>query len=140
VKGTGIARLAFAALLALAIGAPAAPVPKELKVRSDVERMQGLWKEEAGSSHWHFKGDKLYAGGNATPDAGGYAYSLTVKPEASPPEFDLGGAGAFAGIYKFVGDDLHVAYVGSGAARPTDFTPVGGKHIHILKRVDGAKK
>ncbi len=139
---SGSIRWTFAALVAFATGAPAAPVPKELRVRPDAVRMEGLWKEGQGS-HWLFKGDKLFAGGTATPDMNGHTYGLTLKPEVSPPEFDLAGANEisnFAGIYKFVGEDLHVAYVGAGAARPTDFTPGGNKHIHILKRVDGAKK
>ena len=129
----------LAILAILATLATAAPVPKELKQRPDAERMRGLWQADAGSSHWFFKGDKLFAGGNATPDVNGYTYTLNIKAEASPAEFDLGGASTFAGIYKFVGDDLHVAYSG-GSVRPTDFTPGPNKHIHILKRVSEAKK
>jgi len=132
-------RLALTALLAFGMGASAAPVPKELKVRPDAERMRGLWRVDNGGSYWLFKGDNLFAGGTATPDVHGHTYSLTVKPETSPPGFNLGGASTFAGIYKFVGDDLHVAYCG-GNTRPTDFTPGPYTHIHILKRVDGVKK
>jgi uncharacterized protein (TIGR03067 family) len=139
VKASGILRLAFAVLLAFGTCAPAAPVPKELKVRPDAERMQGLWKEGVTNSHWLFKGDKLFAGGTATPDTNGYGYSLTMNADVSPPEFNLGGTKSFAGIYKFVGDDLHVAYC-AGAVRPTDFTPGPNKHIHVLKRISEVKK
>ena len=139
--GNGMTRLAIAALFAFAAGASAAPVPKELRVRPDAVRMEGLWKEGIGS-HWLFKGDKLFAGVTATPDVNGHTYGLTLKPEVSQPEFDLAGVngtGSFAGIYKFVGDDLHVAY-NSGAVRPTDFTPGGNKILHVLKRVGEGKK
>ena len=140
--GNGMTRLAFGAVLAQATGASAAPVPKELKVRSDAARMEGLWQEGVNGSHWLFRGDKLFAGGTATPAINGYTYGLTLKPDVSPPEFNLAGVngtGSFAGIYKFVGDDLHVAY-SSGAVRPTDFTPGGNKILHILKRVGEGKK
>ncbi len=138
---SGSIRWTFAALVAFATGAPAAPVPKELRVRPDAVRMEGLWKEGQGS-HWLFKGDKLFAGGTATPDINGHTYGLTLKPEVSPPEFDLAGVNggtSYSGIYKFVGDDLHVAY-NTGAGRPTDFDAGGNKILHVLKRVGGGKK
>ena len=130
--------LSTLAVLSLVAALPAAPVPKELRVRPDAERMSGLWKVDAGTSHWLFRGDKLYAG-TGTTEMNGYTYGFTMKPEASPAEFDLGGASQFAGIYKFVGDELHVAY-NSGAVRPTDFTPGGNKILHVLKRPDPGKQ
>ena len=131
--------LSTIALLTLAATLSAAPVPKELKVRSDGERMQGLWKVDADQSHWLFRGDKLFAGGTPTPDINGYSYGFSMKPEASPPEFEFTGNVNCAGIYKFVGEDLHVAYC-AGAVRPTDFNAGPKKYICILKRVSEAKK
>ncbi len=132
----------LAIVLALTVSAQGAPVPKELKVRSDAARMEGLWQEEVSNSYWLFRGDKLFAGTTATPDVNEYAYGLTLKPDVYPPEFDLAEVNStsrFAGIYKFVGDDLHVAY-NAGAARSTDFTPGGNKTLYVLKRVGGGKK
>ena len=132
----------LAILLALTISAQAAPVPKELRVRSDAAQMEGLWQEGAGHSYWLFRGDKLFAGSTAMPDVDGYTYGFTLKPDVSPPEFDLAGVNGgtgYAAIYKFVGDDLHVAY-NTGAVRPTDFAPGGNKMLHVLKRPGAGKK
>ncbi len=130
----------LAMMLAFGASAVAAPVPKELKVRSDAERREGLWKVGATDAHWLFRGDKLFAGATATPDTNGHGYRLTVRPDAFPPQFDIGGTNSYAGIYKFVGDDLHVAYSAEGKARPVDFSPGGSSYIEILKRVPEGKK
>ena len=94
-----------------------------------------LWER---NKKWH---KKLYAGGANTTDNKGHEYDITLRPEKDVREFDLAVAGTirFAGIYKFVGDDIHIAYL-NGQIRPTDYAPGPGKNIPILKRLAEAKK
>ncbi len=138
-KGNRMNRLALFALLALGAVATAAPVPKELKVPPDVERMRGAWKVDGGGSYWVFKGEQLFAGGTPTPQENGYNYRIALRPGRNGGEFDLTGGSTFAGIYKFVGDDLIVCY-SAGTVRPTDFDQTPNKHIHVLKRLPEGKK
>ena len=100
--------LAFALL---AGAANAAPVPKEVKQRPDVERMRGVWKEVSGT-RWFFDGDKLYAGGQDTTVNKGIEYDIPLRPNLVPPEFDLVVKGTiqYRGIYKFVDGELRIAY------------------------------
>ena len=119
------------------VTALAAPVPKELKKKPDAERMQGLWKVDSETSYWLFQGHKLFAGGTDTPDKNGHTYEIAVRTESAPGEFDLTGGSEFAGICRFVGDDLHVAY-SPGKGRPANFTTASNKHV--LKRVPERKK
>ncbi len=118
----------------------AAPVPKELRISTDAERIQGLWKDETGAGgHWKIHGTKMSAGSIPTPDAAGNPYGFVLRTAASPGEFDLSGAGTFVGIYRFVGDDLQVAY-NPGPNRPKNFDEVPGNHVHLMKRVPEAGK
>ena len=122
------------------VTALAAPVPKELKVSSDSQRMQGVWKETNGT-RWYFDGKKLFAGGSNTTDQKGHEYDNALRPEGTPGEIDLYLAGAvrFAGIYKFVDEEIHIAYH-NGKDRPKDFAQAPGILLAILKRVPEAKK
>ena len=130
--------LACIALLCLVASLRGAPVPKELKVPSDAEKLQGVWivvKGEPGSKgyRWTFEGEKLFAGGTA--DTKGIEYGFVIQPDASPREMDFGGNGrlSYRGIYKFVGDELHIVYHGSD--RPTEFSAaVGGRHQDVMRR------
>ncbi len=130
-------------ILALAVGssAMAAPVPKELKNQNDAGRIQGLWKLEiGGGGYWKISGDKMAAGGNATPEeANGYQYSFALRTAPTPGEFDLGGGATFVGIYRFVGDDLEVAY-NSGPNRPKNFSTIPGNNVHKMKRIPEGDK
>jgi len=139
VKGNRMNRFALLSLFAFGAVAMSAPVPKELKVQPDVERMRGAWKVDNGGSYWVFQGEKLFAGGTATPQENGYNYAIALRPGRNGGEFDLTGGSTFAGIYKFVGDDLIVCYAG-GTVRPTDFDQGPNRHIHILKRLPEGKK
>jgi uncharacterized protein (TIGR03067 family) len=137
-------RLSAIALLLLGSALPAAPVPKELKEPPDSERLQGVWvvvQGEAGarSYRWTFEGQKLFAGGTA--DAKGIEYGFVIRSGVTPRELDISrdGRAAYVGIYKFVGDELHIAYHSS--ARPPEFSGgVGGRHLHVLRRLAEAKK
>jgi len=117
----------------------AAPVPKEVKRRPDVERMRGLWKEASGT-RWFFDGDKLYAGGQDTTVNKGIEYDIPLRPNLVPPEFDLVVKGTiqYRGIYKFVDGELCISY-SSTPTPPTDFEQTNGTYLHILKR-DGEEK
>ena len=128
--------LAFALL---AGAANAAPVPKEVKQRPDVERMRGVWKEVSGT-RWFFDGDKLYAGGQDTTVNKGIEYDIPLRPNLVPPEFDLVVKGTiqYRGIYKFVDGELRIAYSNT-PTRPTDIEQTNGAFRHILKR-DGEEK
>lgn len=128
---------ALACVLALLPGLRAAPVPKELKTKSDAERLQGVWLVTVGEPgakgyRWTFEGEKLFAGGNA--DTKGLEYGLALRINNSVREFDISRDGRIShvGIYKFVGDELHVAY--HNHERPTVFSTAAGKnHIHVMK-------
>lgn len=130
-------------ILALAVGgsAFAAPVPKELKNQNDAGRIQGLWEVKiGGGAYWKISGDKMVAGSSTTLDEeNGYHYSFALRTAPSPGEFDLGGGLACVGIYRFVGDDLEVAY-NHGPNRPKDFLTTPGNNVHVMKRVPEAKK
>ncbi len=132
----------LAILLALTVSAEAAPVPKELKRRSDRERMQGVWADEDVGTRWYIVGEKLFAGGADTAKKKGVEFGLALRPDSPLGDFDLSQFGntCCVGIYKFVGDDLHVAYHGGGQPRPANFEPGDGKSLFILKRVPEAKK
>ncbi len=123
----------------------AAPVPKELKHRPDSQRMQGVWMSHnpdgSPMGRWYFTGEKLFAGGSNTTDQKGYEYAITLRPGSEQAEFDLATAGsmAFLGIYKFAGEELHVAYR-SGADRAKSFETGSGGHHHILRRLPEGKK
>ena len=105
----------FVVVLLGSVTALAAPVPKELKKPSDAERLQGVWVVTVGEPgakgyRWTFEGEKLFAGGNA--DTKGLEYGLALRLNNSVREFDISRDGRIShvGIYKFVGDELHVAY------------------------------
>ena len=134
------------ALLALAVAAgpaPAAPVPKELRASPDPVRIQGVWVVVVGESsskgyRWTFDGEKLFAGGTASDK--GIEYRFAIRPAEAPHGMDLRRDGHLThiGLYKFVGDELHVCY--HSHTRPTEFAATGGAHLHILKRLDEEKK
>lgn len=133
------------------VAAFAAPVPKESKQKPDAERIQGVWDFEfydiggakRTGTRWFFDKDKMYSGGVNTTDNKGTEYGIVLRPVTSPAQMDYRQEGvqglACCGIYKFVGDDLHIAYY-SGAERPKDFSSAAGKHVIILKRVPEPKK
>ncbi len=140
------------AMLAMATAyAGAAPVPKELKKATDAERIQGVWSfvgyDNGGpqntGARWFFDKNKLYVGGLNTVDNKGspFDFVLRAKPEASQTEidFDCEPRNRWRGIYKFVGEELHVAYV-MDADRPKDFSSAHGKFIMVMKRVPKPKK
>ena len=124
--------LALSVLLTLSAEVPAAPVPKELKQKSNVERMQGVWMADGTAPlRWYFDGETLYVGGTNTTDNKGMDYALTSRSG----ELDFGGGNRFQyyGIFKFEGDALRLAY--HGGERPKDFTPRPGEFHHVLKRL-----
>ena len=121
----------------------AAPVPKELKAPTDSERLKGVWVVVQGDTstkgyRWTFEGEKLFAGGTA--DAKGIEYGFVIRSGVTPCELDISrdGHAAYVGLYKFVGDELHVAYHSS--ARPPEFSATGGCHVHVLRRLAEVKK
>ncbi len=128
-----------------ASSALAAPVPKELKHRPDAQRMQGLWiahnPDGSQAGRWYFTDEKLFAGGSDTTDNKGHEYAITLRAGAEFTEIDIANSGglAFTGVYKFVGEELHVAYR-SGADRAKAFNAGGGANVHILKRLPEGKK
>jgi hypothetical protein len=87
---------------------------------------------------WTFEGEKLFAGGNA--DTKGIEYSFTLRSGSPYAELDIVRDGRIShlGVYKFVGDEIHVAYHSN--VRPTDFSDGGGRHIHVLRRLAEVKK
>ena len=80
----------------------------------------------------------FFAGGTASDK--GIEYRFAIRPAEAPHEMDLRRDGHLShiGLYKFVGDELHVSY--HGHTRPTKFTDAGGAHLHILKRLGEEKK
>ena len=143
---------AFAVLLWIASPALAAPVPKEVKRPSDAIRIQGLWAYDtydAGngargtSGRWYFEKEKMYSGGQNTTDKKGTAYGIVLRIDTTPSQMDIttdNGPLICNGIYKFDGDELHIAYVGNGVERPKDFASANGKTIIAFKRVPEEKK
>ena len=141
------------AILALVVGCSvsAAPVPKEVKRQTDSERIQGVWSfaeyDNGGpqntGARWLFDKNKLYIGGLNTTDSKGslFEFVLREKPGAlgSEIDFDCGRSNTWRGICKFVGEELHIAYV-MDADRPLDFSSVHGKFIMVMKRVPEPKK
>ena len=140
---------AFALTLVLGASLAAAPVPKELKLRPDAERICGVWTYEfymngeakGGGGRWYFTREKLYSGGTNTTDALGTEYGIVLRPELSPGQMDIAQNGNIvcSGIYKFEGEDLFIAYVHTGE-RPKDFNTAAGRSILKLKRASEAKK
>jgi len=134
-----IARVLFTIAM---IAAPlvAAPVPKELKQKPDSERILGVWIVENGGTRWYFVGDKLFAGGTNTTDNKGIEYGIALRTNGAMREMDLSERGkvSHSYIFKFVDDDIHIAYY-SGDRRPTDFAEAG-INKDVLKRVSEAKK
>ncbi len=135
--------LSTIALMTLVTALSAAPVPKELKAPADGERIQGMWIVTQGQPgakgyRWTFEGEKLFAGGTA--DAKGLEYTYGLRSGPLLTEFDIlrDGRISHLGVYKFVGDELHLAYHSN--ERPTDFTEGGGRHLHILRRFAEVKK
>ena len=116
----------------------AAPVPKELKHKSDAERIQGVWAVEGGGTRWYFAGEKLFAGGTNTTDHKGMEYGIVLGTDEAIREIDLSRAGEIThrGIFKFVDGDIHVAYL-AGDQRPADFEH---EIRHVLKRIPEEKK
>ncbi len=132
----------LALVLTFVGSALAAPVPKELKVSSDAQRIQGVWlANDAEGFRWYFDGDKLSVGGKNTTDDKGLTYAFVLRPSATPSECDFGGGDKiqYYAIYTFVGDDLRIAY-SSGRERPKDFSSGPGVYVHVLKRIPEAKK
>ena len=121
-----------------AVSVSAAPVPKELKQNTDAERIQGLWVVENNVTRWYFAGEKLFAGGSNTTDNKGQEYGFVLRTDGVIHEMDLSMQGILSHscIYKFVDDDIHIAYLASDK-RPADFEH-GTRHV--LKRVREEKK
>ena len=78
----------------------AAPVPKELKRSTEIERMQGVWKEEKGM-RWFFDGEKLYVGGTDTTGNKGKSYALTLRPGARSGR-SISAAGKSSNTTRFI--------------------------------------
>lgn len=116
----------------------AAPVPKELKRKSDTERIQGVWCVEGAGTRWYFTGEKLFAGGTNTTDAKGQEYGIALRAKGPLLEMDLSNPGGIThrGIYKFVDDDIHIAYL-AGDERPADFEH-GTRHV-LKRTAEGSK-
>ncbi len=137
----------LAMMLALGVSAGAAPVPKELK-RPDIERFQGDWTcenfDRGGRNNiglrFAFKGDttRIVRRGATDEDE---IERFVLRPEKRPAEIDFltPRVDNCSGIYKFVGDELHIAFY-DAALRPTDFASVPDKYVLVLKRVPEGKK
>ncbi len=139
----------LAMMLTFGVTAVAAPVPKELKRQTDMERIQGVWAfagyDNGGpqntGARWLFDKSDLHIGGLNTTDNRGtrFEFVLRAMSEGSQIDFDCGPRNTWRGIYKFAGEELHIAYV-MDADRPKDFSSIHGKFIMLMKRVPEGKK
>jgi len=121
-----ISPIAVVFVVGVALGAVG--FAEEPRVEGDLKSLQGEWvsRDSQGESFWTFKGNRLSI---KTPDR---AYEMTIKldPKQSPEkhiDFEVlddspnaKGTKA-AGIYKFDGDVVKVAFAGADAERPTEY-------------------
>jgi uncharacterized protein (TIGR03067 family) len=134
--------LLFGSLVAVA---SAAPIPKELRLKSDAERLLGVWDmpvseingKERNKAHWTFENGKMFSVLYGNESGGrGSEWVIKIDPEKTPKEIDIT---SYKGIYTFDGDRLKIAYT-IGADRPTDFKPAEGKYYCELTYVGEAPK
>lgn len=135
----------FALILLLAAPALAAPVPKELKHRSDAERYVGTWEtviSESGGqpyskARWTFD-EKLMMTSNPLPGGvgGPSIWIIKIDPKQTPNTIDIG---SYPGIYEIDGDDIKIAYT-TGGPRPTEVKSGNSVYYTVLRRVPESKK
>ena len=114
----------FALILLFAVPALAAPVPKELKYRSDAACYVGTWDTVVSESNgkpyskarWTFD-DKLKMTSNPLPGGvgGTSIWIIKIDPKQTPKTIDIG---SYPGIYEIDGDDIKIAYTLGGPRPP----------------------
>lgn len=128
------------AIVFLAGLALAAPVPKELKKKSDVDLIVGTWKPAQGRTEWfEFTADggmKAWnTGGSA---ANGAPYTWSLDPTATPKRMTWYSAGqtkpSWECVYELDGDTLRISYVSAGNKLPDQVNQGNGAHFCDLHR------
>ena len=135
----------FALILLFAAPTLAAPVPKELKYRSDAACYVGTWDTVVSESNgkpyskarWTFD-DKLKMTSNPLPGGvgGTSIWIIKIDPKQTPKTIDIG---SYPGIYEIDGDDIKIAYT-LGGPRPTEVKSGNGVYYSVLRRVPESKK
>lgn len=133
--------------LALLVGvAAAAPVPKELKKKGDVDLIVGTWKPAQGRTEWF---EFTVDGGMKAWNTGGSAatgvpYTWSLDPTATPKRMTWCSAGqtkpSFECVYDLDGDTLRISYVSAGNKLPTEVAATGGHVFFCDLRRDTSSK
>lgn len=131
--------LAVLLAVVVAVGASAAPVPKELKKkRSDAEVFAGEWQvvstERNGqpqANHanvWTIDADLKMK--TIHPSGQVLNWTLKIDPEKTPKEIELT---SYKGIYEIDGDEIRLVYSNQ---RPANFDDKARNNYTVLRRAE----
>jgi len=135
----------LALILLASLPALAAPVPKEVKNKTDAERFVGTWEtvvseasEKPYSKALWTLDESLKMVSNPLPgNAGGRSeWVINIDPKAVPKTIDIG---SYQGVYEFDGPDIRIAY-NIGGSRPASAVSKGSQYFCLLRRVPEKKQ
>lgn len=101
----------------LVASAPAAPVPKGVKVKDETALLVGRWKAADPTSHsFEYRADGTMKVWNGENDNGAAEYRWTLDPASTPKRMtwydrhDDPPRPAFECVYELDGDELKISY------------------------------
>lgn len=135
------------AVVLLTALAPAAPVPKALKPKTDDKSaLVGIWRPAPNTRDESFQftddGKMRAWSGRGDPGNTRYDYTWSIDPSADPKRMTWGDASgkqvSFECVYELDGDRLRIGY-GSPTKRPTGVTAGQAMFVCDLVRDTSAK-
>ncbi len=136
-------------LFAITSGTVAAPIPKEVKVGSDAQRILGKWQTEflssngadkqlSTSSKFRFEADGKCAIQYGSNDANDSDSEFTLDVSSNPRRMKwLNGVAKqeWLCLYELDGDSLKIAFINAGTPVPDVIDPAQNATIYYLKRI-----
>ncbi len=135
------------AVVLVAALAPAAPVPKALKPKTDDKTaLVGVWRPAPGTRDESFRfteDGRMQAWSGQARDGGtSFPFSWSIDPTTDPKQMTWGDAASkqlsFECVYELDGDRLRIGY-GQPAKRPTGVTAGQAMFVCDLVRDSSAK-
>ena len=136
-------------LFAITSGTVAAPIPKEVKVGNDAQRILGKWQTEflssngadkqlSTSSIFRFEAEGKCAILHSSNDANDSDSEFTLDVSSNPRRMKwLSGVAKqeWLCLYELDSDSLKIAFINAGTPVPDAIAPAQNATIYYLKRI-----